>query len=116
MSRIMEFFNSKIMILLLTALIQTGCWGARELNDLAILAGTGIDIEKETGKFLFTAQIIIPENLKQSAGGGMQGGGSSGMGSSVRVGTSTGDTVFEAIRNFIPHGSRRVYFAHGKVL
>jgi spore germination protein KC len=114
MSRIMKFFSYKILIMLLVVLTQTGCWGARELSDIAILAGAGFDIEAED-KFLFTAAIIIPENLKQSGGGGLQGGGSK-AGAPVRVSTSTGGTVFRAIRNFIPHGCRRVYFAHSKVL
>lgn len=49
-------------------LILTGCWNRRELNEMAITYGLGID--KDGDDFVVTAQVINPEQVSSQKGGG----------------------------------------------
>ncbi|MCR4431601.1 MAG: Ger(x)C family spore germination protein [Tepidanaerobacteraceae bacterium] len=102
-----------LCIILAVLLNSSGCWNQRELNTIAIAAGIGIDVEKSGThkKIKLTAQIVRPARL--SASSGEQKGGSS---SQVLVLDSTGDTVFDAVRNFTMLSSRKLFFPHNQVI
>lgn len=103
----------KVLIgLLLSFLIifSSGCWNRRELTDLAVVAGMGIDRTKEEGKIALTVQIIKPEAVKAPTAGG--GKGEEG----ALLMSSTGQTVLEAVRNLVMQSSRKPFFAHNKVI
>ena len=104
--------NSLILfiIIILTSLLS-GCWNYRDLEDLSIVSGIGLDL-KEKDEIIMTAQIINTSSLKS----GESGSGSGSADQTVRVTTSTGNTVFQALRNFIPQASRRLYLSHMQVL
>ncbi len=96
-----------IIICILLTLSISGCWNRRELNTFSILMGMGIDKAEEVGKVQLTAQIINVSELKQ--------GGSSNKEAYLAV-RSTGDTVFDALRNFTKESNRKIYLPHNKVL
>jgi len=98
-----------ILVLLLTA---SGCWNYRELNNLAIVAGVGIDLAGKSDRILLTVQIIKPGEVRAPEAGG--GGG--GKGGTVWVVSSEGATVFEAVRGFVSHSDRRLYWPHNQVI
>lgn len=83
---------------------SAGCWNRRELNTLAILVGMGVDKAENTDQVQLTAQIFKPVELK---------GASESYYLNVQ---STGDTVFDALRNFTKQTSRKVYLPHNQVL
>lgn len=87
------------IFLLLVMTILPGCWGRTELKDVSIVSGIGIDIGKNKGLEL-TAQTIKPGN--------QQGG----TPNTVIVQSSTGVTIFEAIRDFIITAKRKLNFQH----
>lgn len=68
------FLPSTILIffLLLIAVCINGCWSYRELNQLAIIAGVGIDTEKKSDEVQLSVQIIKPSEVQS---GGMDSGG-----------------------------------------
>ncbi|MEH7334737.1 Ger(x)C family spore germination protein [Neobacillus drentensis] len=92
------FFSSFILL--------TGCWNKRELNELSILLGLGID--KENEQYIITAQVVNPSEIASKKGG-------SGK-APVIVYQSKGETLFEAVRKITTVSPRKLYFAHLRIL
>jgi len=49
------------VLLIACILFLTGCWGKREVENLAPLIGVGIDLGQKPGTYLITEQFSIPE-------------------------------------------------------
>lgn len=94
-----------IALLLLILPTLTGCWGQRELTDIAFLTAIGIDRE-EDGRFRMTVQAINPKNVTS----GEQTDGL--LGPTVAVYEGFGNTLLEASREVSQHLSRQLNFAH----
>ncbi|HEY4601813.1 MAG TPA: Ger(x)C family spore germination protein [Cerasibacillus sp.] len=90
-------------------LLLTGCWNRRELNEMAITYGLGID--KDGDDFVVTAQVINPEQVS-----GQKGGGASGTRSPVILHEERDKTVLGAIRKLSRTASRKIYVAHLYIL
>lgn len=101
-------------ILVLALSLLAGCWNRRELNTLGIVAGIGIDLADEPGKVLLTAQIVKPAEVGTPQTGG--GGGAGEKLQPVWIAKSTGDTVFDAVRNFTSQSPRKLYFSHNEII
>ncbi|MED4462369.1 Ger(x)C family spore germination protein [Metabacillus fastidiosus] len=89
-----------IFIILLVLL--TGCWNRRELNELAIAVGLGID--RQGDQYLVTVQIVNPGEIAAQKGGGRA--------TPVLIYQETGDTVMEAFRRLTTVAPRKIYTAH----
>ena len=50
-----------ILSLIVSLLFLTGCWGKREVEELAPLLGVGFDLGKKPGTFLITQQFAKPK-------------------------------------------------------
>jgi spore germination protein KC len=94
-----------IILLLSVTLLMNGCWNSRELNDIAVVVGLGIDKVHETNKYQLTFQIIIPSNVAQESKGG-------GGGIQVVVYSETDSTLFGALRKASQKVPRQLFFAH----
>ena len=92
-----------IMVLIISILVAS-CAGPRELDELGILVALGIDIENE--KIIVTCEIVKPK------------GSTSGVsGEPTFVYTqSTGDTIFEALRNVTLEFEQRLFLSHNRVI
>lgn len=62
----------KLLACIMSVLLLSGCWGSRELEDIAIVLGIAIGREDD-GRLCAVSQIIIPSNV----GIGESGGGDS---------------------------------------
>lgn len=91
----------------ISAMLLTGCWNRRELNELAISLAMGID--KEGDQFVVTHQVVNPGEVAGSQGGGATG-------SPVTVYQGKGKTVFQANRKITKTAPRKIYAAHIRVL
>lgn len=89
--------------LVIAMAILPGCWGSVELKDVGIVSGVGIDTGEDSGLEL-TTQTIMPGNKKGSSP------------NSVSVQSSSGTTVFEAVRNLIITAKKKQNFQHIDVL
>ncbi|WP_284036887.1 Ger(x)C family spore germination protein [Neobacillus sp. 114] len=100
--------NRKFLLLvsICSLILLTSCWNRRELNQLGIVIGMGID--QVDGKFLVTTQVVNPSEIAASMG--------SGGNSPVVVYQETGDTLFEAIRRITTESPRKLYFSHLRLL
>jgi len=89
-------------IITLFLILTTGCWDRKELNNLAIASGIGI--EKKDGTYKVTVQIEnAGEIAKKSASGSV---------APVATFQTNGKTVFEALRKMSTVSPREIYVAH----
>lgn len=95
------------------ALLSSGCQSARELGDLVIVMGIGMDGDREEpGNIKLTAQIVLPEKISSSQDGGASSSGSEGP--YYNLGSSEKNT-FEAVRGYTHMVSGKLYIAHTQV-
>jgi spore germination protein KC len=97
---------SLLLLFILLLLPVVGCWSRRELNDLAIVVGMGID--KKDNIYKVSIQIVNPEQLV----------GTKAIGDRppVTVFESSAVSVSEALRDVITKISRKPYFSHLRLL
>lgn len=99
------------LILSLTLLLfQTGCWNAREINELAFVMSIAIDKAEEG--YHVTAQIAKPDVYNKSS----SGAGGTEKEKPFWVVAGDGKTIFEAIRNMAEISPRRIFWSHIKVI
>lgn len=101
-----------LLFVWLNVFFLTGCWDRKELNDLAIVTGMGID-EINEKKMELTVQLFIPKVV----GSQMMGGGSSGgEGSATLIRTGTGATIADALSNLQEKTPRKIFWGHTEVI
>lgn len=88
-------------LIFLNLFIISGCWNYREIDQLAIVAGSAID--KQDDKYLVSAEIVNVTGGKEAK-------------VSPIVVTGKGDTIFDAIRNMIKISGKPLYWAHSEIL
>ncbi|MCZ8522605.1 MULTISPECIES: Ger(x)C family spore germination protein [Paenibacillus] len=93
---------------LAVALLTTGCWNRRELNELAIASSMGFDVVK--GGVTITVQVIDPGEISNKAGGGSAGR------APVTLYDAHEDTVFQAIRSITTKSPRKIYLSHLRIV
>ncbi|WP_312876289.1 Ger(x)C family spore germination protein [Paenibacillus agri] len=107
-----EVLMRKTLILILTLLISislSGCWSRVELNDVAIVTGTAIDLA-EDDKLQLSLQIL---KVKMTKGISEKGGASD---SATLVVSETGETILDAYHLLQKKLSRVVIFSHNRVV
>lgn len=87
-------------------ILLAGCWDKKELNELAIAVGIGVD-PSEDG-FKLSAQIVNPSEVSPQAN-------ASGI-TPATVRAKQGKTMYEAIRKLSLTNSRRIYTSHLRLL
>ncbi|CAA7599663.1 germination protein, Ger(x)C family [Acididesulfobacillus acetoxydans] len=100
-----------LLTLILTLALSTltsGCWNRRELNRIGIVSAVGLDLGPDH-KIELTVQIIRARAMKMAEG-------ASGEGKAVWVVSSSGDTVFDAVRNLVEKSGRRLYYPHNSLI
>jgi spore germination protein KC len=90
------------MSLLISISLLTGCWNRRELNDMALVVGMGVD--KSEGQYVVTVQVVNPGEVASRKG-------ASGR-TPVTTYSETGAHLFEAVRRMTKITPRRLYFSH----
>ncbi|MGF7186370.1 Ger(x)C family germination protein [Desulfitispora alkaliphila] len=100
-----------ILVLLITLIFITGCWNRVELSERALVMGTGID-KGEEGTVKVTIQVLQPIK-KGVPAAGIGGDGSE---NAVWVVTSTGETLFDAARNFVKQSGRTLFWQYNEII
>ncbi|GGI99733.1 putative spore germination protein YfkR [Alicyclobacillus cellulosilyticus] len=93
------------------SLFLSGCWDRREINDVAFVVATAID--KAGPRYRVMVQIPLPGQMGTLGQSG--GGGTSGT-KTFYVDSAVGDTIREANSELQLAMSRRMSFAHMRVL
>lgn len=81
--------------------ILSGCWNRREMNDIVIAVGMGVD-KVEEGYFV-SVQVVDPGEIAAKKSGGR---------TPVTVYSGSGKTIIEAVRRMTTMSARKIYFAH----
>lgn len=89
-------------------ILLSGCWDRRELDELSIVSGVGIDWDSAKQEVLIYAQVLKPSQMQSGQSGG-------GGNASVLV-QSEDTTVFKALRSAAFRNSRKLNFTHNEVL
>ncbi|WP_138418194.1 Ger(x)C family spore germination protein [Aquibacillus sediminis] len=104
----------KLVILMAIMFILTSCVGKREIDDLAMVMGVGLDlVENKNGEeeVKVTAQIARPADAR-----GQTGAPSGQTGEPIWSISATDKSIFGAIRKLENLSSRRIFWAHSYVI
>ena len=93
-----------LCILLSLVLLCGGCWNYRSLSEMSIVSGFAFDIDKETGLFKVSFQIVdLTGNVKVE-------------GINAKMLESEGVTIFDACRNAKRTIIGKLYFGHTQLV
>lgn len=101
----------EFIIIILLTISLSGCWNRRELDELGIVMGMGVDRQEKSGKVQITEQIVKPGEIKTSK---KEGGG--GGGEAFWNIVYSGDTVFSTLRGITSISNRKMFSPHNQVL
>lgn len=105
--------KSKLALLLAVCLgcsmLLSGCWNSRELNELAIVSGIGIDSLDGKPGYKVTFQIINPSSSSQTMG-------STSNQPPIVIISATDRTIFGALRKASRRATRQLFFAHTQLV
>jgi len=96
-----------VVALALLATLLTGCWSRRELNELSITLGLGID--KKGDQYVVSAQVVDPSQVASHAMGG-------GERAPVTLYRTTAPTISEGLRKLTTTAPRLIYLAHLRIV
>lgn len=102
------------IVLLLAAFVPvllTGCWDRTEVNDLAFVMASAVDLE-ESGEYRVSVQLPLAGQL----GGAKGGGGGSGGTTPYYIDSETGSTLSEATAKLQKRMAREMFFGHRRVI
>lgn len=102
---------TKLLLLSLIPLLLTGCWDRLELNDVAFVVATTVDLE-EDGRYKVAVQIPLTGQL----GGPEGGGGGSGGNQEYYNNYAVADSLMEAYSLLQTRMSRQMKFGHYRLL
>ncbi|HHV98521.1 MAG TPA: Ger(x)C family spore germination protein [Clostridiaceae bacterium] len=102
-----------VAIVLIFPLMLTGCWNNRDLTEMNIVVGIGLD-RTEDGKVLLTVQIVEPASV-QSVPSGKDNKGNA-QSKAVFVVSHEGETVFEAVRGILSTIDKKMFLSSSRVL
>ncbi|HHV99227.1 MAG TPA: Ger(x)C family spore germination protein [Clostridiaceae bacterium] len=108
MRKKINILATELILCFLMLFMLSGCTGGREINDLEIVIGMGIDKDKDTGKILLTAQVVKEGELGKLSG---SGGGGADAKAFWNV-SGTGNSVFEAVRQITHKTGNRLFVSH----
>ncbi|MDK2820288.1 MAG: spore germination protein [Clostridia bacterium] len=97
-----------LFLLLFSILILAGCWNRREIESIGFINSVGVD-RNINNKIKLTVRIAKPFTLSGQQNTNVDE-------RSFWLTEMTGDTVFEAVRNFLNHSPRRLFWAHNRFI
>lgn len=107
----------RIMFILMSCFLLTGCWDRNELNEIALVRGIGIDI-LNNGHIEVSVEISVPKAPSGSGGGGESDGMAQGSGGITlpTVRTGRGVTIPDALEKLQEVIPRKIFWGHTEVI
>lgn len=105
----------RIGLILVSSLLLTGCWDRKELNEIALVRGIGIDM-LENGQIEISVEISVP---KTPSGAGSETEGTAlGSGGTTLpiVRTGRGVTIPDALEKLQKVVPRKIFWGHTEVI
>ncbi len=97
----------KFVIHLVVCVLLSGCWDRTEINDLAFVMGTALDLTDD-GHILCTLQIAIPSSTE-----GGKSGGESSKSYVIAVEGENGNEIHQKLQK---KSSRHLFYSHRSVV
>ncbi|WP_110955515.1 Ger(x)C family spore germination protein [Anaerosinus massiliensis] len=97
-----------IILLVILCLLLSGCWNRRELGNLSIVQGIGID-KTEDDQINITVQILKPGAMKSKTG-------EESNEKAIFTLSTTGRTMQEALRSATTESDRKLYLGQMKII
>lgn len=101
----------RCFLLALSLVLLPGCWDRTEINDVAFVVSSAVDLEPD-GKVRITVMVPLPGQM----GGATGGGGGTGGEKSYYLDSEVGSTFREAQARLQERMSRRMFFGHRRTL
>lgn len=102
-----------LYVTVLLALILSGCWGQRDIENLGFVIGTAIDVEEEKSsgekQLKMTNQTVVPPLLGNPIQGAVQGMATKNL-------SSTGSSLLEINDNIDALSERVPFYEHLKLI
>lgn len=108
-----------ILLLLLLMFINitfSGCWNRREVQQLSIATGFGIDMVEVAGTPQFRLSVLALQTAEMATSGNTTQMGTPSSPGTARVISSYGDTIYDALRNWNLRCSRQLFLGHAWIL
>lgn len=101
-------------LLTMAFLFSVGCSpDARELNELIIVMGIGLDVDMDTpGNIKMTAQIVLPQRVSSGGGDSSSGGSERAF---INVSSAASNT-FQAVRQYTHLVPGKLYISHNQLI
>ncbi|MBW5449122.1 Ger(x)C family spore germination protein [Cohnella sp. CFH 77786] len=99
----------RTVMLSIALVMACGCWDRREVNDIGLVMGTGLDLT-EDGKIMMTLQVAVPSPSSQSAGG------TSKETDNFFLISESGKSVLDIDQKIQQKMSRKLVFSHRSVI
>ncbi|MDP4163998.1 MAG: Ger(x)C family spore germination protein [Bacillota bacterium] len=97
----------KVLIFIIFLIpILTGCWSAKEISDLAIATGMGID-KNDKGEFIISIQLINPGEVAAQKGSGR---------AEVTTYKTKAQSIDEALHKLSMELPRQIYLSHIQII
>jgi Ger(x)C family germination protein len=103
----------KMSMCIFIVMTLSACWSARELNDIAIVMGVGIDKAKELNELDMTVQVVDPTQIK---GGAKDSTGNGGRKEAFINLENTGITISEALKGINRKLDRELFFSDNQII
>ncbi|WP_053376482.1 Ger(x)C family spore germination protein [Paenibacillus sp. FJAT-27812] len=104
---------NRTIIFVLAFILLSGCWGRREVNDIAIVAATGVDLV-QNNLIRVTLLLAVPRLVGTSSS---NDGGDSGLEATAGwVVSEEGETVTEVFQKLQKKLSRKIFFSHNRII
>ncbi|RXE57598.1 Ger(x)C family spore germination protein [Acetivibrio mesophilus] len=111
MGKKMKLSNMKLISCFLMLFILSGCIGAREINDLEIVIGMGVDKDENPENILLTAQVV-----KATAGKASENESRGEDSKAFWNVSSRGNSVFDAVRQITHKTGNRLFISHNQAV
>jgi spore germination protein KC len=111
MGKKMKLSNMKLISCFLMLFILSGCIGAREINDLEIVIGMGVDKDENPENILLTAQVV-----KATAGKASENESRGEDSKAFWNVSSRGNSVFDAVRQMTHKTGNRLFISHNQAV
>lgn len=113
MNRSRRFSLQLLPVILMAAVLSSGCWDRREIEERTSVVAIAIDKPvDQPDMILLTIQIPIPIRI---AGSGTGSGGGDGK-NSVEVMSALGRTVVDAFENLQKRLNQQLFYGHTRVI
>ena len=96
-----------ILIIILSVLINTGCWDRRDFEKFILIKGIAVDKAEDENRVKYTVQVIVPSP---------EAGGSKPAGIDTYTLSSTGYSLYDANRNLVKQTGKKPFYGHSEVI